>query len=59
MIGRTSGLTDDDLAALDAGTVDARDPVRAVLLRAADELVAAHRLSDPVWNDLTTRYPTV
>jgi 4-carboxymuconolactone decarboxylase len=58
VIGRTAGLTDDDLAALAVGTVDDRDPVRAVLLRAADELVADHRLSDPVWNDLATRHPT-
>ncbi|MFL6122679.1 carboxymuconolactone decarboxylase family protein [Actinophytocola sp.] len=60
-IGRTAGLTEDDLAALATDRVDtvgAVDPVRAVLLRAADELVADHRLSDPTWRDLAGRYPT-
>ncbi|GAA3597726.1 hypothetical protein GCM10022419_096290 [Nonomuraea rosea] len=38
--------------------MDDRDPLRAALLRAADELVAGHRLSDRTWRDLTARYPT-
>jgi len=58
VIGRSAGLTDDDLAALETRTVDNTDPLRAMLLRAADELVGDHRLSDPAWNDLTRRYPT-
>ena len=28
------------------------------MIRAADELVTAHPLSDPTWRDLATRYPT-
>jgi len=58
VIGRTAGLTDDDLTALAADGIDDRDALRAVLLRAADELVADHRLSDPTWSDLSERYPT-
>jgi 4-carboxymuconolactone decarboxylase len=49
-IGRAAGLTDDDLAAVVA---ESQDP----LLRAADELVVDHRLSDPAWAALADRYP--
>src|SRR5262245_24890789 len=51
VIGRGAGLTDDDLAAVVA---DSDDP----LLRAVDELVVDHRLSDASWADLAGRYPT-
>jgi 4-carboxymuconolactone decarboxylase len=54
--GRGAGLTGDDLVALGTGAVDPGDPLRAVLLRAADELVAAHRLSDPTWTGLAARF---
>jgi 4-carboxymuconolactone decarboxylase len=54
----TAGVTADDLPALAAEDVDDRDPLRAVLLRAADELVTGHRLTDPTWRDLTGRYST-
>lgn len=56
--GRSAGLSEDDLAALATSTIDRGDPLRAVLLRAADELVVDHRLTDPAWRDLTDRYPT-
>jgi alkylhydroperoxidase family enzyme len=56
-IGRRAGLSDDDLAALSSADVDARDPRRALLLRAADELVADRMLSDPTWADLAAAYP--
>jgi 4-carboxymuconolactone decarboxylase len=58
VIGRSVGLTDDDLAVLATSTTDDTDPLRAMLLRAADELVLDHRLSDPAWDDLTRSYPT-
>jgi 4-carboxymuconolactone decarboxylase len=58
VIGRAVGLTDDDLTVLAVDTVDDSDPLRAVLLRAADELVRTHRLSDMAWSDLAERYPT-
>jgi 4-carboxymuconolactone decarboxylase len=52
VIGRSAGLTDDDLAALVG-----HDPARSALLRAADELVTDHRLSDRTWLELAGRYP--
>jgi 4-carboxymuconolactone decarboxylase len=58
VIGRSVGLTDDDLVALGTAAVDDTDPLRATLLRAAGELVVDHRLSDPTWNELTRGYPT-
>lgn len=45
-------VTEADLAAL----VD--DAACEVLLRAADELVAGHRLGDEVWQELAERYST-
>ena len=57
VIGRAAGLTDDDLAASARGTVENADPLRALMLRVADELVTEHRLSDSTWRDLTARYP--
>ena len=57
-IGRPAGLTDDDLAALATEAVDDHDPVRALLLRVADELVTAHRLGERTWAELSGRYPT-
>jgi 4-carboxymuconolactone decarboxylase len=51
VIGRAAGLTDADLAAVVSETDDP-------LLRAADELVADHRLSDPTWHGLAGRHPT-
>jgi 4-carboxymuconolactone decarboxylase len=56
--GRSAGLTDEDIAVLATATVDDREPLRELLLRAADELVAEHRLSDATWTGLTGRYPT-
>jgi alkylhydroperoxidase family enzyme len=50
-IGRAAGLTDDDLAAV--VTEDAQG-----LLRAVDELVTDHRLSDETWADLAGRHST-
>jgi 4-carboxymuconolactone decarboxylase len=58
VIGRSAGLTDDDLDALTRDTVAPDDPDRSLPLRVADELVTAHRLSAPTWDDLTARYPT-
>jgi alkylhydroperoxidase family enzyme len=51
VIGRSAGLTDDDLAAV----VTEGGPL---LLRAVDELVADHRLSDSAWGELSGRYST-
>ncbi|MEN3362179.1 MAG: hypothetical protein V7637_6161 [Mycobacteriales bacterium] len=56
--GRAAGLTDDDLTVLATNRADDRDPVRRLVIRVADELVADHRLSDPTWRDLTASHPT-
>jgi 4-carboxymuconolactone decarboxylase len=63
VIGRKAGLTDDDFAALVVETVEtvdaddtSRDPVRPLLLRAADELLAEHILRDGTWQELSERY---
>jgi 4-carboxymuconolactone decarboxylase len=58
VIGKSAGLTDDDLAASSRGTVEDADPLPALMLRVADELVSEHRLSDSTWRDLTARHPT-
>jgi 4-carboxymuconolactone decarboxylase len=58
VIGRSSGLTDEDLATLAAGTVPDGDPLRRLMIRVADDLVTAHRMSDAAWQDLAARYPT-
>jgi 4-carboxymuconolactone decarboxylase len=60
VIGRRAGLTDDDLSRLAEETTDdpeSADPARTLLLRAADELVAGHVLSEPTWAALAATYP--
>jgi alkylhydroperoxidase family enzyme len=60
VIGRKAGLTDDDLSALTQEATDdpdPADPARTLLLRAADELVADHVLSDRTWAALAATYP--
>lgn len=56
-IGTSAGLTGDDLVALAGGTVEGADPLRALAIRVADELVTGHRLSDTTWRELAERYP--
>jgi 4-carboxymuconolactone decarboxylase len=58
VIGGSAGLSDDDFAASARGTVGDADPLRALMVRLADELVIEHRLSDSTWRDLAARYPT-
>jgi alkylhydroperoxidase family enzyme len=57
VIGRRAGLTDDDIALLgtDVPPVDT-DAGTALLLRAADELVADHVLGDATWAALAATY---
>jgi 4-carboxymuconolactone decarboxylase len=57
VIGRGAGLTDEDLLALATDSVDDGDPVRGLLLRAADELVDAHAVTEVTWAQLSARYP--
>src|SRR5262245_46884864 len=56
-IGRDAGLTDDEMARIPSGP-DAAGwaPFDALLLRATDELVGDHRLSDESWDALAAQY---
>ncbi|WP_052591856.1 carboxymuconolactone decarboxylase family protein [Luteipulveratus mongoliensis] len=58
VIGRSAGLTDDDIAALATDSTASQDATRALLLDAADDLVADHRLSDRTWQGLSDPYAT-
>jgi 4-carboxymuconolactone decarboxylase len=55
-IGLDVGLTDDEIARVPAGPDGDWSPEDAAVLRAADELVADHRLSDATWQALSARY---
>jgi AhpD family alkylhydroperoxidase len=52
-IGKTTGLTDDDIAALQRG--EAADEFDRSVLTAVDELVAETRISDETWAALGER----
>jgi alkylhydroperoxidase family enzyme len=57
VIGRRAGLTDADLAVLSSDTVGPDvPPATALLIRAADELVGDHVLSDDTWAALSEAY---
>jgi 4-carboxymuconolactone decarboxylase len=56
-IGRSAGLTDDELARIQEGSdADGWTPFDALLLRAADELHADACLTDATWAALAERY---
>jgi 4-carboxymuconolactone decarboxylase len=55
-IGLDAGLTDDEIARVPAGPGGGWSTEDAAVLRAADELVADHRLSDATWAALAARY---
>ena len=58
-IGRTCGLTDDDLARIQEGPdAEGLDPFDALLLRAADELHADAMIREATWKRLAERYDT-
>lgn len=57
LVGRMSGLTDDEIARVAEGPdADGWDAHDALLLRAADELHDDHCLSDATWAALAERY---
>lgn len=58
VIGRSAGLSREDLMALAADGAADSDPLRGLMIRTADELVVEHRLSDPTWQELSAGYPT-
>ncbi len=52
-LGRRAGLSVDEIAAIEAGSVEGPFDVREVLLlRAADELLAEGDLTDALWSEL-------
>ncbi len=56
-IGRLAGLTDEEIIRVAAGPGEpAWDEADAELLRAADELLADHRLGEPSWTALAARF---
>lgn len=57
VIGRQSGLTDDDIARIAAGPdAPGWSPQESMLLRAADELHDDRMISDATWEALTSHY---
>jgi len=58
LIGATVGITDDEIARLTDEGTDGWSDDDAVLLRAVDELVADHVLSDATWGALRSRWDT-
>jgi 4-carboxymuconolactone decarboxylase len=58
VIGRAAGLDDADLDLLSRDTVgDDGEPSTLLLIRAADELLAEHALTDATWSELAAVYP--
>ena len=53
VMGRAAGLTDDEIARIKAGAdADGWSAADAALLRATDELVGDHFVTDPTWTAL-------
>jgi 4-carboxymuconolactone decarboxylase len=59
LIGRTVGLSNDDIRRITEGPdAEGFEPFEQTLLKAADELLDDHRLSDSTWAALSDRYTT-
>ena len=52
IIGQRAGITDDEVARLCTESLDGWSSADAAIVRAADELVADHTLSDATWAEL-------
>ncbi len=58
MVARRVGMTEADIAAVVEGPACPHwSPAEAALLRAADELMATNRVSDPTWAVLAAQHP--
>jgi 4-carboxymuconolactone decarboxylase len=58
-IGKTCGLTDDDIVRIQLGPgAEGLDPFEALLLQATDELHADAMIHEPTWRRLAERYDT-
>src|SRR5262249_39712388 len=54
---RAAGLNDDEIAAVTRPVSDGNwTPAEEALLRATDELIAEHDVTDATWNDLARHY---
>lgn len=58
-IARNCGMTDAQIEAAKAGTGAALSEFDHHLVKAADELVLRHRISDATWSALAQRYSTI
>lgn len=56
IIGQRAGITDDEVRRLATDGVEGWSPEDATLVRAADELVADHRVGDATWAELAARF---
>lgn len=57
-IGKEAGVTDEEIRRLAAEPIEGWSDADAALVRAADELVADHRIGDATWADLSARWTT-
>jgi alkylhydroperoxidase family enzyme len=58
VIGRREGITDDEVARLTVESLEGWSDTDAAIVRAADELVADHTLSDDTWEQLNRTWST-
>jgi alkylhydroperoxidase family enzyme len=58
VIGRREGITDEEIARLAVEPLDGWSEADATIVRAADELVADHTLSDATWDALGETWST-
>jgi alkylhydroperoxidase family enzyme len=56
VIGRGTGITDEDIERVKKGADGWSDPFDATLIRAADELHETGCISDETWGELASRY---
>lgn len=58
LIGRREGLTDAEIRALATEGTAGWSAIDAALVRATDELVGQHEISDETWDELTRTWST-
>ena len=58
VIGRREGITDEEITRLAVESLDGWSDTDAAIVRAADELVAEHTLSDATWEQLGRTWST-
>jgi 4-carboxymuconolactone decarboxylase len=58
VIGKRLGVTDDEIVRLATESLDGWSDTDAAIVRAADELVADHTISDGTWAELSETWDT-